>query len=325
MSTQFLPIFRLPALATIVTAALCVTPASRADEPSAGNEALFERLDANGDGSLKTSEVPSTQERLFARLVRIGDKNGDKALSRDEFVKALVPNRPEKKIETKAPDGYPEANAARYVLLLMDTSRNSWIESDEVPEDMLPVFEAMAERVDANENGTMDRYELSRGARDVGRVAARYVARERIDVAKELAKLEKSQGPAAKRFDVSGAPLLGNLADPRQARETFKQFDANKDGKLILAELPDPVQPQFERFIRIVDRDRDGGLSEREFLIVAERISRYMGATSGKPDRPKPGKDPAATRRALRRLQSASAEATPGDEMPAESMSAEDE
>jgi hypothetical protein len=139
---------------------------------------------------------------------------------------------------------------------------------------MQPVYEAMAERLDVNKNGSVDRYELARGARELGQIAARYVARERIDVAKELKKFDKTQGELAQRFDKAPGPLLGNLGDPGQARKVFRQFDTNSDDKLILAELPPPVQPQVERLMRFADRDRDGGLSEREFLVAAERISR---------------------------------------------------
>jgi Ca2+-binding EF-hand superfamily protein len=166
----------------------------------------------------------------------------------------------------------------RYLLLTMDTSRNGWIEADEVPEDLQPVFEIMAEDVDTNKNGTMDRYELSRNARQIIPVAARYVARERIDVSKELKKFDKSQGQLARRFDEAPGPFISSLADPDQARKAFKQFDANTDGQLELAEFPEPLQQQMERFVRLADRDRDGRLSEREFLFAADRAGRMMKA-----------------------------------------------
>jgi Ca2+-binding EF-hand superfamily protein len=287
---------------------------ARGETSSAGNEPLFERLDADGNGSIAVAEVSGDGQRLFARLIRKADADGDQSLSRDEFLTALVPSRPEKKIETKQPGGYPQADAVRYLLLTMDTSRNSWIEADEVPDDLQPVFEAMAERVDTNKNGTMDRYELSRGTRELAQVAARYVARERIDVAKELKKLDKSQGRLSKRFDEAPGRLLGNLGNPRQARAVFKQFDADTDGKLILAEFPQPAQRQMERFMRIADRDEDGGLSEREFLVAADRFSRAMTR-----QRPSANGDAKSERKARRPFK-----ALPTDAMPAEEMAAED-
>jgi Ca2+-binding EF-hand superfamily protein len=128
----------------------------------------------------------------------------------------------------------------------------------------------------------MDRYELSRNARQIIPVAARYVARERIDVNKELKKFDKAQGQMARRFDEAPGPFIGSLTDPDQARKAFKQFDANTDGQLELAEFPEPLQQQMERFVRYADRDRDGGLSEREFLFAAERAGRMTKAQNAK-------------------------------------------
>ncbi len=305
-------------LPSLLLTGLSIAPSTaQSDAPSAGDDALFDRLDADRNGTISAAEVPSDQKRLFARLVRKADVNGDQSLSRDEFIAALVPSRPEKKIEEKQPGGYPQANAVRYLLLTMDTNRDSSIESDEVPDDFQPVFELMAERIDANKNGTLDRYELGRGARELGQISARYVARERIDVARELRKLEKSQGDLAKRFDEPPGPFLASLGNPQQAHKVFTQFDVDKDGKLVISEMPEPLQRQLERFMRLADRDRDGGLSEREFLAATERISRF---TSGRRPNAESNGDSMAERRARRR-----AKATPEESMPAESMPAEEQ
>lgn len=251
--------------------------ANLAAPPSAGSDELFNRLDANGDGSITAAEVPSDQSRLFARLVHKSDANGDQALSRDEFVAGLVPTRPEKKLEAKEPSSNPQADAVRLVLLKMDTSRNSSIDADEVPDQMRDLFENLADRVDADKNGTMDRYELSRGARQLGQLAVRYVAAERINVAKELRKIEKSQGDLARRFDEAPGTMLGNLPAPERARAFFKQLDANRDGKLVRDEWPSQLPAQPERLMRLADRDRDGALSEREFVVAIERVTRARG------------------------------------------------
>jgi Ca2+-binding EF-hand superfamily protein len=286
-----------------------LSPLAFAESPSAGNEELFKRLDANANGTIAADEVPSDQKRLFIRLVSKADVDRDKSLSRDEFLAALVPTRPEKEIEAKQPVGYPQADAVRYLLLTMDTSRNSWIEPDEVPKNMQRLYDVLAERIDANKNGTMDRYELSRGARELNQVAARYVSQERINVEKELKRFDKSQGDMAKRFDETPGPFLSNLKNPKQARQVFTQFDTNKDGKLELGEFPEPMQQQIKRFIQVADRDRDGGLSEREFLAGAERINRFMSS-----QRPK----------AEKRDERHKAESMPAEAMPAEAMPAEE-
>jgi hypothetical protein len=139
-------------------------------------------------------------------------------------------------------------------------------------------------------------------------------------VAKELKRFDKSQGELAQRFDKAPGPLLGNLGDPTQARKVFKQFDANADDSLVLAELPPPVQPQFERLMRVADRDRDGGLSQREFLVAAERISRVMSMQ--RPKSPAPERKPGQLAR--RRNKPAPTGEGPPAEMSDESMPAEE-
>jgi Ca2+-binding EF-hand superfamily protein len=293
-------------LRTACLAALFVIAFARsncnADAPSAGSDALFKRLDADGDGELAATEILPEDKRLFERLVRKSDVDASKSLSREEFLAALVPSRPEKEIEMKQPGGYPQADAVRYVLLKMDTRKDSWIEADEVPDELQPIYDAMVDRLDENKNGSMDRYELSRGARELGQLAARHVARERIDVAKELKKFDKAEGELAKRFDKSPGPLFENLKNPGQARKVFKRLDANSDDKLVHSELPPPLQQQFERFMRYSDRDRDGGLSEREFVVAAQGISRVMSGQRPKTPRAEAKPDPKVRRRAKQAL-----------------------
>src|SRR6185295_16014980 len=103
------------------------------------------------------------------------------------------------------------------------------IEKDEVPKQLRPIFEILLERLDNNNDGKLDRQELSRTGPGLAQIAGRYVEREGVDVKTELAKLEKSQGAAANRFDDNGGPQE-RLADPAQAKQLFKELDANNDG-----------------------------------------------------------------------------------------------
>lgn len=274
-------------VATVTAIAALGAAAVFAETPSAGDAALFERLDADGNGIVSSDELSSDHKRLFARLLQRADANEDNALSRDEFLAALVPSRPEKRIEAKQPAIFPQADAVRYLLLTMDTNGNSWIEADEVSHDLRPVFDAMAERLDRNRNDVLETIELGRAGGPLARIAGRYVAREKIDVAGELMRLEKSQGKAAHRFDEPPGPLIDHLRDPKQARNIFTRLDGNGDGQIEPKEVPEPLQRQIQRITRLSDRDRDGNLSEREFLAGAERISRIMARRGGgqMPDR----------------------------------------
>jgi Ca2+-binding EF-hand superfamily protein len=242
---------------------------------SAGDADLFSRLDANEDGLISAAEISPDQERLFRRLLRKADANDDDALTRAEFLAGLVPSRPEKPIEAKQPATFPQADAIRYLLLTLDVDRNAVIEADEVPDELQRLYAAMVDRLDRNDNGSLEPNELARGGGPLAQLAGRYVSSRKIDVPAELKKLETAQGRAAERFD-GKRPPIEMLGDPRQARALFARLDGNGDGYVEPDEVPEPFQPQLERFLRVADRDEDGRLSEREFLIGAERISRFL-------------------------------------------------
>lgn len=70
--------------------------AAEGDDPAA----LFAKLDANKDGQLTAEEVPEEHRPHFERLLRRGDKDENKVLTKEEFLAA------------HAPDAAPEAPAA---------------------------------------------------------------------------------------------------------------------------------------------------------------------------------------------------------------------
>jgi Ca2+-binding EF-hand superfamily protein len=298
-------LFRAVGLGVVV--ALVVWAAGvRADAPaSAGSTGLFERLDADHNGSITLDEAKEGNRAMFDRLLRKADSNHDQKLSREEFLKSLVPSRPERPIETKVPADTPGTDAVRYMLLKLDANQNARIEKDEVPKQLRPIFEILRERLDNNKDGQMDRQELSRSGPGLQQIAGRYVERERIDVKTELAKLEKSQGAAANRFDDTGGPL-DRLGDPQQARQMFKELDLNNDGFLSEKEISGVFRERGDRFTTMSDRDRDGRLSEREFVDGAERVSKFLGRQM------KEGRKDLKAKKNERKLKSASASSSAG-------------
>jgi hypothetical protein len=92
------------------------------------------------------------------------------------------------------------------------------------------------------------------------------------------------------RFDERRGPLE-RLSDPQQARQFFAQLDANKDNRLAPREVPEPLQRPIQRLLRTADRDRDGALSQREFLAGARRMAGRMGGGRGD-SMPAPGEKP---------------------------------
>jgi Ca2+-binding EF-hand superfamily protein len=247
-----------------------------ANTASAGDADLFNRLDTNHDGVIGVDEATPENRPLFERLLRRADANHDKSLSREEFEASLVPNRPERQVEAKESASTSGADAVRYMLLKLDANKNARIEKDEVPKQLRPIFEILLERIDGNGDGQLDRQELSRSGPGLAQIASRYVEREGIDLTTELPNLEKAQGAAASRFDDNGNPLQ-RLSDPAKAKQLFKELDTNSDGYLSDKEMSEVFRDRADRFTMMADRNRDGKLSESEFLDAAERVSKFMG------------------------------------------------
>jgi Ca2+-binding EF-hand superfamily protein len=265
-------------LAQVMTACsvvygLAASAASAAPTPA--DAALFARLDANKDSQLTGPEVPTEHRRLFERLLRKADENRDQALSREEFIAGLSADPPQKLIEEKEPAELPGADAIRWLLLSMDTDGDGSITSGEVPERLRATFQSLTGQIDRNQNGVLDRQELSQGGRQLSNIAMRIAQQQQVDVAAELAKLRQSQGTASDRFEGRrGGPPDGGPDNPQQ---TFRRLDANGDGQLILAEVPEPQQRRIQQMLRVADRDRNGRLSEEEFI----EGSRQLGGRRG--------------------------------------------
>lgn len=75
---------------------VCVAAGVGVFSPAWGQEAeLFDKLDANKDGVVTSDEVPDDKQAIFERLIRVGDANGDKKLSKDELVAGLKKAAPQ--------------------------------------------------------------------------------------------------------------------------------------------------------------------------------------------------------------------------------------
>src|SRR3954452_23518730 len=166
---------------TALFSTLCMAAAGvGANATSAGDAELFNRLDANHDGAITADEVTSENHTLFERLLRRADSNHDKSLSREEVLASLVPSRPERPVDSKESANPPQADAVRYMLLKLDANQNARLEKDEVPKQLRPIFEILLERLDDNNDGKLERQELSRSGPGLAQIAGRYVEREGI-------------------------------------------------------------------------------------------------------------------------------------------------
>ena len=64
----------------------------------------------------------------------------------------------------------------------------------------------------------------------------------------------------------------------------FRRLDADADGRLKLAEVPEPFRPPFERLMSLANQDADGDLSEKEFLRAAKRLGSFMAMADSAPE-----------------------------------------
>lgn len=245
------------------------------------DDSLFTRLDQNADGQVAADEISAEHQRLFARLVSSADENADGALSATEFAAGLAPDRPDKLVESNQPGYQPGLQAVRLLLLKLDANRDSRLSKTEAPADLKYAFTQLAEMVDANVDDVLDRFELGRTGPQMGRVAVRVAVQQRWRVAEELAAIEKEQGDAAKRFDQPYNPqeLLGN---PAKTGELFALLDADGDGKLTKAELPEQLAERIGPLLMRSDANRDGAVSLAEFKTASERRSRFMNGPGAK-------------------------------------------
>lgn len=250
--------------------ALMLATASRAEIPVTDG-GLFDRLDADGNGTLTADEVADEHQKLFARLVRLGDENDDGVLSAAEWKVAIKPHRPAKPIEEKQPADFPGAREARVMLLKLDTNGDAILTASEAPKQLKKTFEEIQSELDRNKDQRIDRQELGRGSRQLVRIARKTARQQSWNTDKELARFDKEQGEDAKRFERSGAQQFERLDNPQRARAIFRLFDTNRDGVVELSEVPDQSEPRVRRLVRLGDRNRDGKLSEREFMRIAER------------------------------------------------------
>ncbi len=232
---------------------------------------LFRKLDTDHDHSLRADEVQTAHTRLFARLLRIGDADGDEALSIAEFNDALAPVRPVKPLAEKVGNGLPGGDALLLLLVNMDANGDRTVEAEEVPPRYRPFFDRVEELIGGEPDGRLDGPDLTRAAPRLTRAARQEVERLDIDVELELALLPEKKWTLLQKM--RGPYRPGDaLADPKRALALFRRIDANGDGQVTLDEAPPAAADRLERLLRLADRNHDQQLSEAELLAFSRQI-----------------------------------------------------
>ncbi len=115
--------------------------------------AMFERLDQNGDGWVTEDEVPQERQRFFDLMMQRGDQNQDGKLTQEEFTAVM-----------SARGGFARAGGGQRpfdfegMFERFDSNGDGEITSDELPQRVQRLM-----RLDRNGDGVLTREELSQG------------------------------------------------------------------------------------------------------------------------------------------------------------------
>jgi Ca2+-binding EF-hand superfamily protein len=130
----------------------------RPDGPSP--ERMFRRLDANGDGKVTPDEVPEPRRERFKQLLRRGDRDGDGALDREEFVKVMSAIMARQKAGGP-PQGRPDA---KRLFARLDKNGDGKLTADEGPQERRAFVERLIRRGDKNNDQalSLEEFEIVR-------------------------------------------------------------------------------------------------------------------------------------------------------------------
>jgi len=180
--------------------------------PAFEPEAMFKRLDQNGDGKVSKSEIPEDRAPFLKRALAEFDKNNDEALSLDEFRMAL----PMMRQGAGGPPGGPSK-----LIAALDANKDGKIDSDEIGK----ASDALR-ALDKNNDGTLTPDEVGPSGPPPGFAMNPEVA-ARIE-----AYMKKSI-----EADSNGDGKLSKEEAPEKLREVFERIDTNSDGQLDRAEI----------------------------------------------------------------------------------------
>lgn len=239
----------IPLYLAIVTAAVSAQDSTPEKQTAEKSEAIFKSLDTNGDGVLRAGEVPESRARFFQRLVRIGDRNGDGQLTRNEFLAAVAGDappttRPSDRPANRQRSGRSRAGSAP-VFARLDRNRDGKLTLEEMPEYLRNRFQTILRR---NNTDSLTREEFDRN------------------------------------FRPSGPPPADPQADRQRRERLFQQLDKNRDGKLTGDETTDQSRRVFDYLAKRLQKKAGETITKQEFLgLFASPATRRRQKDSDRP------------------------------------------
>ena len=209
---------------------------------------LFKKLDKNGDSILTDDELNSTQKTFFQRALRVADKNDDRALTAEEFSRAVSDPKP---IELPAASLSGRING--FDPRMLDRNGDGNISLDEVPAPLKDRFKQLLERS---------------GQASIP-----------VDKVQEFLRGESPDPNSAEKPGMTKVPEIkpatapgrrdekNKNSDQLQSGNVFSQLDRDADGKLSGEEIP----ARMRENIRSADVNKDGRINPFEFEEVFKR------------------------------------------------------
>ena len=273
--------------------------AMAADESGPNPEQLFQQLDRNSDGQLTSDEVGEEQARFFERLVRVGDENSDKQLSRGEFLAAMKagngPVTGENALRING--GRPQGQ----IFERLDRNGDGKVTLEEVPEEMRdrirPLFERLGKESLSREDfekagrapggpegGRPDGQFFERFDRNGdGKVTLEEVPEEMRDRIRPLFERLGKESLSREDFEKAGRGP-GGPEGRRPDGQFFERFDRNGDGKVTLDEVPEEGRERFRGLLQRLGKDENGSVTREDMMKAFAQRGR-----DGRPEGREPG------------------------------------
>ncbi|MFO0901165.1 MAG: hypothetical protein U0836_27375 [Pirellulales bacterium] len=268
----------------VVALPLVAQVGAQDEEAEVDPQKLYRELDKNNDGTILPSEVTGKNRALVNRLIRNGDTNSDKSLSKDEFFVAYDEDK--KRPQEEEPEAEPNVGGPQpgmdptamlnpqVVFAQLDRTRDQMI----TLEELAPVYRQMLgpvlSRLDRTGDGGIDQREFLAGWPAVRTVIAGMNNQVQNN-------LRAGQGnPLFQALDTDNSGSL-SAEEIDAAPDALRKLDANGDGVVELTEIGPRMGPaagaadrrataQAAGADRLVkrymqsDADKDGKLSEEE-------------------------------------------------------------